>query len=1085
MIFLRRFIFTVILLVHPLAASVENTKFERITIQEGLSQSSVRSIIQDKRGFMWFATVDGLNKYDGYSLKIFRPDPNNPNSISSPFLRDVIEDRQGDFWIATNGSGLNRYNPKTGNFKRFNQDAADPNSLSHDYVWALHESSKGEIWVGTDGGGLNKFNPQDNSFTQYRHNTQDPQSLSDDRVVAICEDKQGFIWCGTRNGGLNKLDPVSGQCKRFQNEPGNSNSLSHNYVWCLLFDKDGFLWIGTHGGGLNRLDINSETFVHFLHQPQVVNSLCHNDVNALYQDGNGIFWIGTNGGGINQFDPVKLTFKHYRHHPNRPFSISDDHIFSICEDRSGVLWFGTSVGGVNKLVRNRDRFSLFQREAAADNTLSDNLIWSLFEDREGFLWVGTQVGGLNRINRKSGEIKSFLTNPRDANSLSGNWVRVIYQPPSQPDTLWIGTDVSGLNSLDLKSGRFSRYQYQAGNIDGISSNRIYSILEDKSGNLWIGTRTGGLNRLDRKTGKFTHFRHDPENPHSLSDDFVYKIYQDSSGVLWIGTFSGGLNRFDPERGEFIRYQHDDNDPSSLSSNSVLSIYEDEAEVLWIGTGGGGLNMFDRKSEEFKYYGEAERLPNQVIYGVLGDHREEERYIWVSTNSGVSRFEPKTESVKNYTEKDGLQSNEFNGGAYFQSAKTGEMFFGGINGFNAFFPTKIKDNTYVPPILITSFRKLNKEFYFDKPVSEIREIRLSHRDFTFSFEFAALDFNAPEKNKYAYKMEGLDKGFIFTNANNRQAHYSTVAPGTYTFRVIGSNNDGVWNDQGLALKIIITPPYWQTWWFRIFAALLIALTSWLIYKLRVKSLFQRTRMETELQTAHSAQMSIMPQQDPQIEGYDISGICIPANEVGGDFFDYFWMNEEKANFGISIGDVSGKGMKAAMTAVMAHGIIFSEAAKTSLVEKIIEPLNKSLYHKTDKQIFTTLCIASLAVERRELSFANAGLPKPILKSSGKAQYLEGSGSKIPLGIGVKCTCKSEQVQLKPGDLLVFYSDGISEACNASLAFYGSDRLMTLVENLSPADRDSKEVRQLILQDINAFAGNVDQHDDMTLVIVKVL
>jgi serine phosphatase RsbU (regulator of sigma subunit)/ligand-binding sensor domain-containing protein len=1074
-----------VLFCHTLFASVENTKFEQITIQEGLSQSSVRSIIQDKKGFMWFGTVDGLNKYDGYSLKIFRPDPTNTNSISSPFLRDVIEDGRGFIWVATNGNGLNRYNPRTGRFKRFNHDPADDASLSHDYVWALYESSRGDIWVGTDGGGLNRYDPQSEGFIHYRTNVQDPDSLGDDRILAICEDKQGFIWCGTRGGGLSKLDPQTGRFRRFRWQSDNPNCLSHDHVWCLMLDKEGYLWIGTHGGGLNRMDTKNETFFHYRHQPGQSNSLCHDQVNTLYQDTTGLIWIGTNGGGLNKFDPRIGVFSRYRHDPNRPHSISDDHIFSICEDRSGVLWFGTSVGGVNKLVRNRDRFHLFQRDAKEKNSLSDNLVWSIMEDSQGILWVGTQVGGLNRFDRKKGQIKTFLHDPQNTNSLSGNWIRVIYQAPSQPDILWIGTDNGGLNRLDLKSGQFARYQVEAGNSASISSNRIYSILEDASGNLWIGTRTGGLNRLDRKTGRFTHFRHDPQNPQSLSDDFVYKIYQDRGGDLWIGTFSGGLNRFVPDREEFIRYQYDPRHAGSLSSNSVLSIYEDEAEVLWIGTGGGGLNMFNRRDEEFEYFGLAEGFPNQVVYGILGDYREEENYIWVSTNSGVSRFEPRTHEVKNYSQKDGLQSNEFNGGAYFQNTKTGEMFFGGINGFNAFFPEKIKDNTYVPPILITSFRKLNKEFYFDRPVSEVKEIRLSHRDVTFSFEFAALDFTSPEKNRYVYKMEGLDKEFIITDANNRQAHYSTVAPGEYTFRVLGSNNDGVWNEKGIAIKIFISPPYWQTWWFRILAALIIALTSWLIYKIRVKSLFQRTRMETELQTAHTAQMSIMPQQDPKVAGYDISGICIPANEVGGDFFDYFWMNQEKRDFGISIGDVSGKGMKAAMAAVMAHGIIFSEAARTNQVEKIIDPLNKSLYYKTDKQIFTTLCIAALDVERRRITFANAGLPKPILKRGGTTRFLESAGSKIPLGIGVKSHCRSELLQLESGDLLIFYSDGISEACNADLNFYGSERLLALVERMTLQDQEARAIRQLILQDIEGFAGRVDQHDDMTLVVVKVL
>lgn len=1077
------FIVTLFGMAALLSPETGNIRFERISIKEGLSQSSVRSILQDRRGFMWFGTVDGLNQYDGYGFNVRKPDPENADSLSSPFLRAIIEDHAGILWLGTNGRGLDRFDPLTEHFTHYRNNPHEPGSLSFDYVWDVYEDSAFRLWVGTDGGGLNKFDRETETFTPYRHDPGNPNSLSHNKVLCICEDRGGELWIGTRGGGLNKFNPGTGDFTRYRHEPGNPGGLGSDFVWDVYVDREGTAWIATDGGGLNKYDRENDTFIHYLHEPDNPHSISYNRLLSIYQDRESKLWIGTSGGGLNKFDPVSGHFTRYRHEFNNPNSLSDNYIYSIYEDKSGVLWFGTENGGINKLDRTREQFVHYRSTPDTLQELEDNSIWAIYEEPSGALWFGTRSCELVKMDRETETVTYYRHDPTNPNSLrSKNHIRAICPDGSEPGILWLGVDGGGLHKFDPASGVFSFFRHNPNDPTSLSSNRIYSIYEDKSGPLWVGTRTGGLNKMDRETGRFTRYRNDPNDPKSLSNDYVYVIHRDRLGILWVGTFAGGLNTFDDNTGTFFSYRSDVNDPGSLSSDCILCIHEDSAGDIWLGTGGGGLNRFHREDRRFTHYSEEHGMPNAVVYGILEDRGGN---LWLSTNNGVSRFNPGTGKFKNYNEIDGLQSNEFNGAAYFNSPRTGEMFFGGINGLNAFFPERIKDNAHVPPIVITGFLKFNKEVKLPGPVSELKEITLSHRDYVFSFEFAALDFTVPAKNKYAYKMEGLGSQWITTGAWKRFATYTTLPPGEYTFRVKGSNNDGLWNEEGVSVKVIVTPPFWQTWWFRVFAAVIILLVSLLLYKRSIKNLSIRTRMETELQTAQKAQMAIMPQEDPGIRGFDISGLCIPAYEVGGDFFDYFWLDEEHSHFGIAVGDVSGKAMNAAMTAVMSSGIIFSKAYETRSIKDLMTQINKPIFFKTGKKMFTALCIVSIDINAKMMTFSNAGLNAPLRKSGDSVVKLESSGPRFPLGFRKNVRYKEETVQLKRGNIVVLFTDGISESLNTEDDFYGNERLNGLLERLDTSRLSAREVIGEIMDDINGFSGEMPRHDDMTVVVVKVL
>ncbi|HEY9606736.1 MAG TPA: two-component regulator propeller domain-containing protein [Allocoleopsis sp.] len=535
-------------------------------------------------------------------------------------------------------------------------------------------------------------------------------------------------------------------------------------------------------------------------------------MSVISEDEFGNLWLATSswygnsyGMGLDKFTPKTGEFSHYTNEPANPKSLSENIVSYILIDNYGILWIGTGFSGINKFDTKPNRFIHYKHENTNKNSLADNHIGSIYEDKKGAIWIGTFNGGLDRFERGSQKFVHYKHESNNSNSLSSNNIWSIYE--DSYGLLWVGTFDGGLNQLNNKTGSFIHYTKNSDNPYSLNDNAIVSILEDHLGNLWIGTFSGGLNKFNRKTRQFIHYKNDPNNTKSLSDNNVFSIYEDKKGNLWLGTWSGGLNKFNRDTGEFTRYTHNSNNPNSLSYDRVLALYEYPVGTLWIGTFGGGLDKFDIATETFTHYTVADGLPNNSVVGILSD---DEGNLWLSTGKGLSKFNPKTEKFRNYDVSDGLQGNEFDGiKAHFRS-KTGEMFFGGLNGFNAFYPDRVKDNPHIPPIVLTDFKKLNKSIKLDRAISETKEIKLSYKDKFIGFEFAALDYTNPQKNQYAYKLEGFDKDWIHAG-NQRTATYTNLDGGTYIFRVKGSNNDGIWNETGTSIAIIISPPPWKTWW----------------------------------------------------------------------------------------------------------------------------------------------------------------------------------------------------------------------------------------------------------------------------------
>ena len=824
---------SVFLFALPAQAAGPAVHFDHLTIDDGLSQNTINDIVQDRRGFLWIATQDGLNRYDGYSFKIFRHDPQDPNSISNNWIQDIHEDSTGQLWVGTNGSGLNRFDPETEHFTRYKHDPSDPNSLSHDSVRSITQDNQGMLWFGTTGGGLNKLDLTSGQFSHFKPSDTDSNSISGDRVYHIYHDTQGIMWLAT-NVGLTRFDTKQQIFKHYRYSEHDAGSLSDDRVRTVYEDSKGVLWVGTRGG-LNRFDAKRQRFERFRHQMSDPHSLSDNLVRTIFEDTRGALWIGT-GRGLDKFDRQKQRFEHFQHQPADIHSLSSNSVFCIIDDAQGAVWVGTDGGGLNKLDSQRQRFGHFKPLASDPYSLSNARVWGFHRDSLGQLWISTDDG----LNRFDGTIQRFhhiRQQESDPNSLNSNRIGATHE--ASDGSLWVGTWGGGLNNFNSKTGLYQHFEHQPSDPHSLSQNRINDIFVDSTDTLWVGTWGGGLNRFNAQTGQFTHFRFSSSDTEGLSSDFINIIYEDSKTNLWIATAGGGLNRFNRQTQRFSHYKHQPSDPTSLSNDTVSSIYEDRQGTLWLGTD-GGLDKFDMAGQSFSHYREKDGLPSDRVLGILEDNAG---MLWLSTTKGLSRFNPVSKTFSNFNVHDGLQSNEFNSGASFKGAD-GELFFGGINGFNRFYPENIKDDTQPPVVVLTDFLIANQSvpikvddapqsskhhsiqpseqtvFSLPKSIDALSQMTLGYRQNLISFEFAALQFANPMMNRYAYQLQGQDEDWIYTDAKNRRATYTNLPAGDYTLRVKASNKDGYWNEQGKSLNITVLPPPWKTWWAYLIYALLL-------------------------------------------------------------------------------------------------------------------------------------------------------------------------------------------------------------------------------------------------------------------------
>lgn len=824
----------------PVISQSDDLRFHRLSVEQGLSQGNVWDIYQDHLGFIWIATEDGLNVYDGYSFRIFKSNPLDSTTISNNNVHQIVENMNGDLWLATRG-GLNFYNREEDRFYRFISNENQPGSMSSDLGECVLFDSKGDLWIGTDRG-LNRLDPSEKkTFRRFLHDAGNTQSLAHNTVRTIFEDHEKNIWIGT-SGGLSLLNADGETFTNFYHRQDDPGSLSNNNITSMIEDKDHVLWVGTFDGGLNRKDAKN-TFVRFTHDPSDPQSLSNNYVYDLAEDKEGVLWVATDR-GLSRLNKTKGSFSCYYHNEDDPNTIGSNTATKILfEVGSQGMWVGTRFGGVSIHDKNMDTFKHYRHGDADKNTLSNNTVSSFKEDSNGNFWVGTDGGSLNYLDRKSGKFLNYL------GKFTNNKVLAIEK--DERGGLWIGMWQGGVNYFDPLTKKVKQYRHDPKKANSLSDNNIFYILRDHRGTIWIATWGNGLNKYNPETDDFTRYVHKPDDANSVSSSALDYLFEDSGGKIWIGTELSGVDRFDPETGVFDHFPSESKS-GTLSNNFVSVVFEDSQKRIWIGTY-GGLNLFDPETLTFSSYYQHDGLPNDAIMGIQEGGNGE---LWISTNKGISRFSPEQNTFKNFSRGDGLQGDQF---TRWASAKlsTGELLFGGTNGFTLFHPDSILVNAAKPPVYITGFKVANKTLkpgeqgVLKKNILLTSEIQLDYLANVFSFEFTALNLYQPEKNRFRYRLEGFQEEWVEAEAE-RKASYTNLGPGEYTFRVIASNNDGVWNEEGASVKIVITPPYWQTWWFRSFMVLAIlgSIFSFFFIKMNIARK-QKVRLEEEIRKSTAA------------------------------------------------------------------------------------------------------------------------------------------------------------------------------------------------------------------------------------------
>lgn len=783
----------------------KNINFKRITVEDGLSQTSVEYLFQDSKGYMWIGTIDGLNRYNGSRFEVFRYSKDKPNSISGNYISAIAEDDEGNIWVGTS-RGLNRINTHTSEITTYLPGVNGCN-LSNYNITEILIDSKGDIYIATEDG-LNLYNEEDDNFIRLYNSGDKKNSLSSQFVYSIVEDNYGNYWIGTDNG-LNKIENNSQKIIKYYSD-GGDNSINDNFIFKLYADNLDNLWIGTYNGGLNKLDLKTNKIEKFENDPNDDTSIAGNFIRYILRDSRNELWIATNN-GLSRLNEEENKFINYKSKIYDPQSIVSNNVLSLFEDKSGAIWVGTYDG--ISLFNPQNSFKNYKNDPFNTNSLSENMMAGIYEDDEGLLWVGTVNEGLNLIDRKSGNVTKFKSSD-DEDSLSNNHIRDIVGIQNE---IWIATEF-GLNKYDKLTKKFTRY-YNEDNENSLLYNDVRTLYIDNEGILWIGTRDG-LCTFDRKN-TFKSYE-DIFIKNGITENVFSDIIQDKDGVIWIASaLDGGLIRLNKNTNEIKSYRNNEEDRYSISFNALKTIAIDSKNNIWIGSQ-FGLNKFDRSTEKFHRYTEDSGLSNNFIYGILIDNEDNP---WMSTNYGISKFDIKNDKFVDYNVTDGLQSNEFNGYSYFKS-KSGEMFFGGINGLTYFYPNQLEEKKFSPNVVIDSIYSGEKE------ILDISNIKIGYKNSNIQFNFFMPDYRNVSKIQYAYKLDGLDENWIFSDDRN-YVSYTNLESGVYKFQVVARNSSGDWSKvTTVSFKVGMKP--WQTPLAYVMYALIVSLVLYIIWN-RVKIL----------------------------------------------------------------------------------------------------------------------------------------------------------------------------------------------------------------------------------------------------------
>ncbi|MCB0396126.1 MAG: SpoIIE family protein phosphatase, partial [Flavobacteriales bacterium] len=1074
---------------------------QEITLKqlEGLSQSVVNCIIQDHKGFMWFGTQSGLNRYDGYSFTIYKSNPLDSNSLSHNFVNCILEDENGILWIGTDGGGLNTYNPVTGVFRNYRKQGKNLKSLPGDQVKTLLLDTDGVLWVGTNNG-LFAFDRATGTGQRYQNREGDRTTLSHDRVTCLALDKQNELWVGTEKGGLNRFNRKSGTFDHFFLDEGNSKGIYSNWVTSLLVDTKGELWIGNMATGLNIFDPKTQQTRTFTEKDG--SGLCDERISQVVQSRNGEMWIGT-GNGVTLMDPVSRTMKCIREESDASADTTNlIKVKSLYEDNAGNVWIGTSGQGVKVYLRTKHKFEVF-RKAGNGGGLSGNMVMCFQEIDPNTVWVGTLDNGITVWDRTR-DAFSWIVKDGPEELAHGSIISLL---KDSRGVIWVGSYGGGLFSRLPNEKKFRNHtpkKLTTSNGDYVNNKTILCLAEDDKGKVWAGT-FNGINIYDPKTQKFTYLTRE----NGLSDNVVYSIYPARSGKIWIGTLGSGVDVYDPTTGDIVNYAKAEQG-KGLSDNSVFSIIEDDKGFIWLATG-NGLNRIDPINKEVTPFYEVHGLPSNFLLGLESD---DQGNIWISTvDKGLVRFTPApgkdgNPEIKVYDKDDGLQDNEFNQGAYARLSD-GEIIFGGIKGFNSFYPSNLIENNHIPPVYIKSINVLGRKLETDSAAMVKHYIELDWRDaYYLYFEVVGLDYVDPMKNQYRFKLEGFDADWR-PEGGKRFAEYTNVKGGHYTFRVQASNSDGLWNEEGASIQIYVQPPFWETEWF--YALCIIAFLGGIFAFIQIRTrkiqkekkvlegkVAERTRelaqknkdITSSIIYAQRIQEAILPSKS-YIHQYITDAFILyrPKDIVSGDF--YWFARRDGLNI-IAAVDCTGHGVPGAFMSMIGHNLLNQIVIENGITRpsEILNRLNagvqKALQQGHANQVETSdgmdVAICCINAEEMEVQFAGAFRP---LYYFGKDGFQLIQGNKFPIG-GVQMdearVFSNQKIKVAAGDRIYLFSDGYTDQFGGERGKkFMTKRFRELLEHAG--DRPMNEQGKLLEDKFEEWRGEEEQVDDVLVIGIR--
>jgi ligand-binding sensor domain-containing protein/serine phosphatase RsbU (regulator of sigma subunit) len=1041
---------------------------DRLTVADGLPNPDVRAIIQDPRGFIWFGTGDGLARYDGIKMRVYRTNEHDPTSISFGYITALALDPSGKLWVGTTEGGVNLYDPDKDQFTRFLRGKG---GLSSEGVTAIARDGKNRIWFAMSGGGLNRFEPASATFTEYVSRPLDAA------ITTIHADKAGNLWLGTASDGVIRWNPDDGSTASYRSMPGNDLDLSAAPITSIL-SSGGKVWIGSDGGGVFTLDPATNKLVRHRHNPDDPGTISDDHISALFEDRKGILWIGTTS-GLNRLDPSGrlVRYQHDPEDPNDPTKLSFPSVEAIYQDAGGVMWVGGFIIGVCKFDEFRQSFGHYRTRTHSQ---------AMFEDPDGTLWVGT-YNGLHKFEWAAERVTVYRTLGKNLGgdgsvALDSMWINALHR--DRRGTLWMGLQRHGLIAFDPKTETYRQYLPDPEKPTGLPVDTVYWIWEDDRGMLWLATWGGGLVRLDPQLETFTAFTSDASDDSSvLSSNHIYTLYPDPTDktILWIGTAKGGLVRFNIAAGTATSFRHRAGDAESLSNDDVLTMYREPSGAIWVGTFGGGLNRLDPASGKARRFTTSTSgLTNNVVHGILPGP---DGKLWMSTEGGgLLQFDPKTETFLAYDPSDGVQDTEFSQGSFLRS-KSGKLFFGGARGFNAFFPKDITRDSYPPPVVMTAFKVGNQEVKLGRPIWTLPPLEVLYSD-SFELEFAALAFAAPAKNRYAYKLEGFDDRFIETN--RPFATYTKLGGGNYTLRVRAANRHGVWNETSIALKLKVKPPFWRTWQAYVIYLLILAGAAYLLIRYQQQRVQRAERegrlavVERDLELTGAVQSGFLPEHNeistPHLQ---LFGLYRPADACSGDW----WWYEPLAGGRhlVIVGDVTGHGPGPAMvTAAVATAFRVLIEDGLDDVKTGLERLNREVLRVAKGKYHMTMAVLELEEASGQWVFHSAGAPPMLsLGQSGKHRVHFCPGS--PLGTESGFETGLVEGRLERYERILLYTDGIPEITLPNGGTMGMRRFAQQYE--LTRGQQLRDAAATIVLHADQARGNQPQTDDWTFTMIE--